>query len=79
MRPLVYNKSDWEPIWQRIKKDYPPSVYLIRSKMRQELGFTVREHSYYDGETLFYRREIHLDFWDEKHRSLFLLKYANCK
>ena len=77
VKPIVYTYRDWHPIWQKIKRDHPPSVYLIRSNMKKVLGFTVREHQQFD-----YDKDIHvvtimLDFFSEKHRSLFLLKYGN--
>ena len=89
MKPITYTQSEWNDIWERIKKDYPPSVWLIRSKMREKLGFTPREHTewlgYWDNASPEdrragrhgYRTLIHLDFYDERYRSLFLLKYGS--
>ena len=89
MKPITYTQSEWNDIWERIKKDYPPSVWLIRSKMREKLGFTPREHTewlgYWDNASSEdrragrhgYRTLIHLDFYNEKYRSLFLLKYGS--
>ena len=77
----------WEAIFERIRADYPPSVSMIRDKMRKVLGFTVREHTLYrDGTDVVYdhvsdwrdyRTELHLDFYDEPKRTMFLLKYSD--
>lgn len=89
MKPLTYAPNEWEKILEKIKKDQPPSVWLIRSNMRKKMGFTVREHQewlgYYDDATPEqrraklhgYRTMIHLDFYDERYRSLFLLRYGS--
>lgn len=68
--------------WQIIRSDlhvkHPPS-YFIRSKMKAKLGFTVREHSAWipkmDGG--YSELQIHLDFYDERKKTLFLLSYGD--
>ena len=73
----------WRLIHARLVDEYPASVMLIRSRMREVLGFTVREHhewvelgknqngrSY--GQTQFW---ICLDFYDDAMESWFQLKY----
>ena len=89
MKPLIYEPKEWDKILEKIKKDQPPSVWLIRNNMRKKMGFTVREHTewlgYYDDATKEqrkakhhgYRTMIHLDFYDERYRSLFLLRYGS--
>ena len=79
MKPLIYKFHHWAKIWERIKQDNPPSVYLIRSNMRKTLGFTVRDHLHFDNQSQSYRPEVHLDFYGEKYLSHFLLKYGNIK
>lgn len=77
MKPITYTHSEWINIWERIKQDYPPSVYLIREKMRKKLGFTHREHTQWEPEMTRFKTLIHLDFYDERYRSLFLLRYGS--
>ncbi len=89
MKPLTYTLAEWDDIFEKIKKDHPPSVWMIREKMKRKLGFTTREHTewlgYYDDATKEqrkskfhgYRTTIHLDFYDERYRSLFLLRYGS--
>ena len=67
----------WERVKERIKKDYPVSVLAIRSKMKSVLGFTERNHWTYNNDKDKWNRPIIcLDFFDEKKRTVFLLKYS---
>jgi hypothetical protein len=77
-KTLVLEQDQWARIHNSIAKDYPPSVLLIRPVMRKILGFTVRRHREWvpkmDGG--YYSDQIHLDFYDEPKRLMFLLKYT---
>ena len=76
MKPLVLTPTEWIAIRKEIDKNHPRSVTMVRWKMREVLGFTPREHrTYYHqtGTTV----SIYLDFYEEKHRTMFLLKYGN--
>jgi hypothetical protein len=79
MKSIAYSLADWEDIQNKIRQDYPPSVTLIRSKMKRVLGFTVREHREFvakmDGG--YSNTTIHLDFYNEKYKTLFLLRYGD--
>jgi len=79
MKSLKLSLADWDDIQTKLRNDYPPSVTLIRSKMKRVLGFTVREHREYvpkmDGG--YHNTTIYLDFYQEKYKSLFLLKYGD--
>ena len=46
-KPLVMLPSQWSKVLEEIKKREKPSVYLSRTKMKEVLGFTVREHREY--------------------------------
>ena len=94
----------WSRIRQKLHAEYPPS-FFFRSKMKDRLGFSIREHNawvenknyrkelkdYQDAQdsenpvdvllslppsqgTM--RTEVHLDFYSENKRTMFLLKYA---
>lgn len=74
-KPIVLKEHQWNKLRERLKKDYNPSVILIRDKMRKTLGFVDRAHRYYteqDGFTF----QICLDFYDEPKRTMFILKYS---
>ena len=94
-KALILTHKQWDDAFKKIKATNPPSVYLIRDRMRTVLGFTTREHEEWildadqqlisavkneldilftnTGKTL--RRTIHLDFYDEAKKTMFLLKY----
>jgi hypothetical protein len=99
MKPIVMLPEQWSNLLEKIKQKEKPSVYLSRSKMREVLGFTVRDHREYVKDPNYVRppddsewfnivplgwyegknseHTIRLDFYDEKKRTMFLLKYGN--
>ena len=46
-KPVVMRPEHWHRILERIKQREKPSVYLSRSRMKEALGFTVRDHREY--------------------------------
>jgi hypothetical protein len=80
-RPVILNPTAWRKIRDNLKTRHPSSHLLIRSKMRERLGFTVREHrAWVNGRSDqegYYQDQVHLDFYDERKRSLFLLTYGD--
>ncbi len=88
MKALVLTEKEWLDVSKLIAKQYPKSVFLIRSRMKTVLGFTPREHTdwlgYYDNVSKEdkkarrhgYKKSIHLDFYSEQQRTMFLLKYS---
>lgn len=65
-------------LMQEIRNTYPPSMTLIRHKMRRELGFTVREHEVWrqhPGGWAWPDYEYYLDFYDAAQQTWFMLKY----
>jgi hypothetical protein len=80
MKPLVLDPLQWENLQQRLNQDYPRSVMLLRSKRREVLGFTERYHRQWiapkGGITGYYRKQVHLDFFDYAKRTFFTLKYG---
>jgi hypothetical protein len=83
MKPLVLTPEEWLAIRQEIDKNHPKSVTMVRWKMREVLGFTTREHTEWKphrGADRVWREQIttiHLDFFDDRQRTMFLLKYGN--
>jgi hypothetical protein len=86
-KPVVLSEGTWLKIYNQIAKTYPPSVLLIRNRMREVLGFTSRTHQeWVDQEvdikdirygTRFNITTVHLDFYSEPKRTMFLLKYSD--
>ena len=46
-KPVVMRSEQWGTVLERIKQREKPSVYLSREKMKETLGFTVRDHREY--------------------------------
>lgn len=75
MKPIIIETKQWNALKERINNDYPPSVRLVREKMKRVLGFTPRFYEEFDSE-LGRNIQVHLDFFDEHKRTMFLLKYT---
>jgi hypothetical protein len=86
-KPIILSEKNWLAIYNQIAKNYPPSVLLIRNRMREVLGFTSRKHEEWvdrdvDRRDVSYGTKyrittIHLDFYNESKRTMFLLKYSD--
>lgn len=82
MRTIKLSQATWLTIYNDIAKHHPPSVLLVRSKMRKVLGCTSRTHiEWHEGPTFglgeFHQVEqIHLDFFSENKYTMFILKYS---
>ena len=85
-KSIKISESQWLLLRAQLKKEHPPSVMLTREKMRRVLGFTTRSHrewkvedgpgGMYDGHGQ-YQYTMFLDFFDEKKKTFFLLRYGN--
>jgi len=85
-RAVKLTKLQWSKLRAKLSQDYPRSVVMVRWKMREVLGFVDREHEewvdYTDDPmnmgwgTKSRITMIHLDFYDEPKRTMFLLKYS---
>jgi hypothetical protein len=89
MKPIKLTINEWQQINIEIAKHHPRSVWMVRPNMRKVLGFTPREHEewlgYYNDANPEdkkagrhgYKKSIHLDFYDDAKRTMFLLKYGD--
>jgi hypothetical protein len=79
--PIEISRSQWEKLNEQLKKDYPLSVVLIRNRMKERLGFLPREFKDWDENIGKYggwrKNAIMLDFYSEKKRTWFMIKYSN--
>jgi hypothetical protein len=48
MTTLVFSKSDWKALRERIENECGPTIFLISWRLKRELGFSVRTHFDYD-------------------------------
>lgn len=85
MTTIKMSTHQWDHIYLKIKEEYAdqPSIFMIRGRMREVLGFTQRTHRYWEPDTGTrsydgggrYVTEVHLDFYDESAQTMFRLKY----
>ena len=76
-KPIELSHRQWKRLLEQLKEDYPPSVLLIRTKGKTKLGFVSREHKDWDDTLGKWRKNcIMLDFYDEKKRTFFIMKYS---
>jgi hypothetical protein len=54
-KPVVMSPEQWGTVLEHIKQREKPSVYLSREKMKEVLGFTVRDHREYVKDTNYVR------------------------
>lgn len=75
-RSVKLQTKQWEKLQERLREEHPLSVIAIRDKMKRVLGFTTR-HAYgpLPGSDI-YEPIVHLDFFDEPKKTMFLLKYG---
>jgi hypothetical protein len=70
--------SGWQRLKEKIVQDYGAATVLISWRLREQVGFTVREHyEYITSDNWNPHRPIRLDFWNEQLQTLFLLKYSD--
>lgn len=77
-KPIVLTHRQWDKLKTRLTNDYSPSVMMISWRMKEKLGFTVREYQAWRevGSKWNATSDIRLDFYDEPKRTMFLLKYS---
>lgn len=85
MKTVILSEKEWARIHQLLAEKYrdKPSVMIIKTVMRRELGFTVRRHREWVefsknepwASTSGYVWTIRLDFYDDELETLFRLTY----
>jgi hypothetical protein len=84
-KSIKISEESWAKIYNLLAKEHPPSYLLIRDKMKEKLGFVFRRHERwekyidprYGNERNRHIEEFFLDFYEEKKKTWFLLKYGN--
>jgi hypothetical protein len=76
-KPIELTHAQFEKLIERLKQDYPPSVIIIRSRMKEKLGFTTREYTEWEVGVGIRKRCMMLDFYSEKKRTFFIMKYSD--
>jgi len=82
-KTIAMTERQWAKLKDKIVEDYGRTTILISWRLRDTLGFTIREYrDYSPGQA---QKEypfdnwtnIRLDFWDEQLHTMFLLKYSD--
>ena len=67
IKPLELTNTQWDHIAKKLVEKHGPSI-MISSVMRRKLGFVRRTKKYYiDG--------VYIAFWEEKHKTMFILQW----
>ena len=81
---IKLSREQWNKINMRIIDEYPPSVWAIRYRMKETLGFTVREYRVWPNKKtdehgrIFwgkFEEGVYLDFFDDVKETFFSMKY----
>ena len=74
MSTIKISTRTWKKIRADLQTEHKASVFMLRTRMKEVLGFTVREHNeWINGE---HTLSICLDFYNERKYTMFLLKYS---
>jgi len=80
-KPVEISRNQWNKLLSQLEKDYKPSTVLIRERMKEKLGFVPREYKDWDNSMGKYggwrKNCIMLDFYSEKKRTWFMMKYSD--
>jgi len=76
-KTLTISYRAWNKLREKIIEDYGQTTVMISWRLRETLGFTVREHRDYNQDHWETRHTIRLDFWDDSMQTMFLLKYSD--
>ena len=75
--------GQWARLHTKLVQDYPTSSILLRYKMKEDIGCTVRRHKEFKPveDSIprhgYYFEWIFLDFYDDVKETFFSLKYAD--
>jgi hypothetical protein len=77
-KPLVLSHAQWSRLKTQLTLDYSQGVMMISWRMKDKLGFTVREYQAWKevGAKWNPTSDIRLDFYNDSKRTMFLLKYS---
>lgn len=79
MSTVYMTEKNWQTVREILTAENPKSVMLISTRMREKLGFSVREHRHWtqtDGRYKFTEESIALDFYNESKYTMFLIRFG---
>jgi hypothetical protein len=76
IKPIVITEKQWLSIKAVLKQENPLTTFMLRDRMKKCLGFTPRHHTHYDSKKGYYISQVHLDFYSERKKTMFLIKFS---
>jgi hypothetical protein len=76
-KTITLSNQQWEKLKSQIIEDYGRTTVLISWRLKEQLGFTLRQHR--DEKETEWKKmyTMRLDFWDDMLHTMFLLKYSD--
>ena len=76
-KTITLSNRQWDKLKSQIIEDYGRTTVMISWRLREQLGFTLRQHKD-EKETEWTKQyTMRLDFWDDMLYTMFLLKYSD--
>lgn len=72
LKSIKITNNQWTHIIEKLRSTHPPSSLLLRSKMKDRLGFTPRFATGFE-----YNDTVILDFFSSESKFLFLLEFGD--
>lgn len=69
IKSLELTEEQWQAIRAKMVSQYGPGI-IITFAQRRELGFVCRSKKPWGG-------GVYIDFWEEKYKTQFILKYLS--
>lgn len=76
-KTITLSLENWHTLQEKIVEDHGRTTLIIGWRLREQLGFTVRQHSDYSSDSTKNWNTIRLDFWCDQMQTMFLLKYSD--
>jgi hypothetical protein len=76
-KTITLSNRQWEKLKSQIIEDYGRTTVLISWRLREQLGFTLRQHKDATETDWAKQYTMRLDFWDDMLHTIFLLKYSD--
>lgn len=79
MSTVYMTEKNWRAVREILAAENKPSVMMISHRMKEKLGFSVREHRHWtqtDGKYKFTEESIALDFYNESKYTMFLIRFG---
>jgi hypothetical protein len=73
-KPIEISHTQWAKLQKQLHQDFPVSVMAIKRRMKERLGFLPRSYLEYGR---YNKNCVMLDFYSEKKRTWFMMKYSD--